>query len=163
MAQAVSRLPVTAEARIRSRVSPCGICGGHSGTGTGFFPSAWFSPVNCIAPVLHYKKKTKKLIIFIAGLHNKPQGCGASIALLRGPHKKEKYHTYAENSWFRRAMLYRCLVTSASVVCKVIAEWLALRALFCLHRLARLGCVFCFEGHILQHFTWGYSTLLTSP
>jgi hypothetical protein len=37
MAQAVSRRPLTAEARVRSRVSPCGVCGGQSGTGTGFF------------------------------------------------------------------------------------------------------------------------------
>jgi hypothetical protein len=36
MAQAVSRRPLTAEARVRSRVSPCGICGDQSGTGTGF-------------------------------------------------------------------------------------------------------------------------------
>jgi hypothetical protein len=36
MAPAVSRRPLTAEARVRSRVSPCGICGGQSGTGTGF-------------------------------------------------------------------------------------------------------------------------------
>jgi hypothetical protein len=28
MAQAVSRRPLTAEARVRSRVSPCRICGG---------------------------------------------------------------------------------------------------------------------------------------
>jgi hypothetical protein len=35
MAQAVSRRPLTAEARVRSRFSPCGICGGQSGTGTG--------------------------------------------------------------------------------------------------------------------------------
>ena len=32
MAQALSRRPLTAEARVRSRVSPCGICGGQSGT-----------------------------------------------------------------------------------------------------------------------------------
>jgi hypothetical protein len=30
--------------------------------------------------VLHYTEKRKKLVIFITGLHNKPQGCGASVA-----------------------------------------------------------------------------------
>jgi hypothetical protein len=38
-----------------------------------------------IPPVLHYLEKTKKLIIFITGLHNKPQGCGASVACPAGP------------------------------------------------------------------------------
>ena len=33
MAQAVSRRPLDAETRVRSRFSPCGICGGQSGTG----------------------------------------------------------------------------------------------------------------------------------
>jgi hypothetical protein len=43
-----------------------------------------FSPVNFIPPVLHYTEKRKKLIILITGLHNKPQGCGASLASAAG-------------------------------------------------------------------------------
>jgi hypothetical protein len=40
VAQAVSRRPLTAEAR----VSQCGICGGQTGTGTGFSPSSLVFP-----------------------------------------------------------------------------------------------------------------------
>jgi hypothetical protein len=98
MAQAVSRRPLTAEARVRSRISPCGNCGEQSGTGTGFSPRVLrFSPVNFIPPVLHYTEKRKKLTIFITGLHNKPQGCGASVASAAGlftTHKKRSaFHT----------------------------------------------------------------------
>jgi hypothetical protein len=44
MAQMVSRRPVTAETRIRSRLVPCGISGGQSDTGTGFSPSTSVFP-----------------------------------------------------------------------------------------------------------------------
>jgi hypothetical protein len=39
MALVVGRRPLAAEARVHVRVNPCGICGGQSGTGTGFSPS----------------------------------------------------------------------------------------------------------------------------
>jgi hypothetical protein len=82
MAQAVSRRPFTTEARVRSRVSPCGIGGGQSGIGTGFSLSiSVFFPVNFIPPVLHYQKKKN----FITGLHNNPQRCCASVASAAGP------------------------------------------------------------------------------
>jgi hypothetical protein len=46
MFQAVSRRPPTAEARVRARVSPCGIFGGPSGTGIGFFPEFFGFPLS---------------------------------------------------------------------------------------------------------------------
>jgi hypothetical protein len=57
--QAVGRRPVTAEARVRCRVSPCGIYGAQSGTGTGFSTNTPFSSVNMIPPVLRYLEKRK--------------------------------------------------------------------------------------------------------
>jgi hypothetical protein len=39
MAQAVSHRILTVEARVQSQASQCGVCGGQSGSGTGFSPS----------------------------------------------------------------------------------------------------------------------------
>jgi hypothetical protein len=64
MAQAVSRRPLTAYARVRSRVSPCGICGGQSGTGRGFSPQYFGLPSqfhSTGAPVHGKAKKTNHL------------------------------------------------------------------------------------------------------
>jgi hypothetical protein len=56
--------------------------------GQGFPRVLRFSPLNFIPPVLRYKeKRKKKLIIFITGLHNKPQDCGASVPSAVGPFK----------------------------------------------------------------------------
>jgi hypothetical protein len=50
MAQVVSRRPLTAKARVCARVNPCGICGGQSGTGTGFSPSSSVFPCQYTIP-----------------------------------------------------------------------------------------------------------------
>jgi hypothetical protein len=69
MAQAVSRRPLTAEARVRSRVSPCGICGVQSGNGTDFHPSTSVFPCqfhSTGAPLLgKMKKRTDNLSLHL--------------------------------------------------------------------------------------------------
>jgi hypothetical protein len=93
MAQAVSRRPLTAKARVRSRVSPCRMCGGQSDTGTGFSLSTSVFPCQFHSTGAPLQGKTKKLIIFIRRLHNKPQGYSASVDLLRGPSPHTKKNT----------------------------------------------------------------------
>jgi hypothetical protein len=61
MAQPVSRLPLTTEVRVR----PCGICGGQSGTGTGFSPSSSVplvggSSSETVLP--HWQEQQKQLV-----------------------------------------------------------------------------------------------------
>jgi hypothetical protein len=60
MAQAVNRRPLTAEAWVRSRVSPYGICGGQSSTGTGVSPSTSILPCQFHSTGAQVLEKTKK-------------------------------------------------------------------------------------------------------
>jgi hypothetical protein len=85
MAQAVCGRPPAAESRVRSWVGPCGIYGGQSGTGTGFSTSTSIFPCQLHSTGAPVPGETKKLIIFITGLHKKPRGCGASVASAAGP------------------------------------------------------------------------------
>jgi hypothetical protein len=90
MAQAVSRRPLTVEAWVRSRICPCGICGRQSGTGKGFSPSTSVFPCQFHSTGVPLYGKSIKLIVFITGLYNKTQGCGASLASAAGPFSIKK-------------------------------------------------------------------------
>jgi hypothetical protein len=71
--------------------------------GQGFPRLLRFSPVNFIPPVLHYKEHEKK-IIFFTGLHNKPSGCGASVAFAAGPFTKKRKLTTYVTSWTHKCV-----------------------------------------------------------
>jgi hypothetical protein len=64
MAHAASRRAVAAQSRFRALVSPCGICGGQSGTATGFSPSYSVFPYQYNSTVsLYYHVSSEGLTI----------------------------------------------------------------------------------------------------
>jgi hypothetical protein len=102
MAQAVSRRPLTAEAWVRFGSVHVGFVVYKVAIGQVSPRVLRFSPVNFIPP-LH--GKTKKLIIFITGLHNKTQVCGASVASAAGPStKKERYVSGWCSPWLKHSV-----------------------------------------------------------
>jgi hypothetical protein len=59
MAELVGRPALIAETRVRCQVSPCKVCGGQSGTGTGGFPEYLGLPpplsfLQCFVPAFMY-------------------------------------------------------------------------------------------------------------
>jgi hypothetical protein len=59
-------------------------------TRTGFYSSTSVFSCQFLSTGAPLHGKTKKLIIFITGFHNKPQGCGASVASAAGPFTEKK-------------------------------------------------------------------------
>jgi hypothetical protein len=55
-----------------------------------FFPEYFGFPCQFHSTSAPLLGKKKKLIIIITGLHNKPEGCGASLTSAAGPFTKKK-------------------------------------------------------------------------
>jgi hypothetical protein len=82
MAQAVSRRPVTVVARVQSQDWSMWDLWWTKWYWDWFFQEYFGLPSSVSFHLCSFSRKNgKKLIVFITGLHNKPQGCGVSVAL----------------------------------------------------------------------------------
>jgi hypothetical protein len=99
MAQVVRSRPPTADARVRSRVGPCGIFGGQSGFGTGFSTSTSVFPYqfhSTRAPLVVKNEKTNH----ISHLHLHHKGCTISLNLLLQEIKScDNFHLMSLGGW----------------------------------------------------------------
>jgi hypothetical protein len=82
--------------------------------GQVFPPLPRFSPVNFIPQVLYYTEKRKKLIIIITVLHNKPQGCGASVASAARPFTIRKIEQISIIHWGKTCHWIMCFLVFKS-------------------------------------------------
>jgi hypothetical protein len=85
MAQAISSRSLTAEAQVKTSVSPCGICVRASGTGTGVSPSS--SIDTCLSPCSYV----------IKGMKSTPVGGRSSETV--PPHRHEQQQQSMSLLW----------------------------------------------------------------
>jgi hypothetical protein len=81
VAQAVSRWPLTTDARLRARAGSCWTCGGQSGTGTGCPPSSSVFPCQYHSTVAVYSH--------LWGMNARPLGRSSETV---SPHRQQHQH-----------------------------------------------------------------------
>ena len=103
-----------------------------------------FSPVNFFPPVVHYLEKRKKiLVICITELHNKPQGCGASVASAAGSFTTKKLIAFTFSSNQAQILIHIVFLLKISNMAKlrnleIISDFITCNVIFAVHKLVRM-------------------------
>jgi hypothetical protein len=91
VAQAVSRLLLTAEAQARAQGSPCGIYGGQRGTGIGFSPSP------SVFPCQYHSTLAPHSLLYHLGMDNGPVS-GSSSRDIVSPHPNKPLRVFEDRA-----------------------------------------------------------------